>query len=229
MSAESPGVVVFPGAGSFGTELKPLLRQLGPAARLARYPGRFGKSFGTAATSFSGVVEACGTQVMRWRPHRPVLVGHSFGAYVAHATAAELEELGTEVSALVVVGATAPSLLTVPDSAVGSRSEAADYLHGIDPALLPDEADEWRSIVVDTAVQDLRLLKEFSAADHRKVRCPIFAARGEEDPLTSTSGNGAWDGASVQGCTRRTFPGGHSDLLNHPDFAAWVHEVRNHG
>lgn len=219
------GVVVFPGAGSFGGELRPLLAQLGPSAWLARYPGRFGRDFGRAAASFAEVVTSCVAQVKRHRPTGPVLVGHSFGAYVAYATATELEELGTEVSALVVVGATAPALLTVPESAARSPSDTAAYLHGFDPGLLPDETDEWRDIVLDTAMHDLGLLKEFTASAYREVRCPVFAARGEGDPLTSVGGIGAWAGATVKGCDHRSFPGGHSDLLQSSAFASWLHEI----
>ncbi|MFE6619107.1 thioesterase II family protein [Streptomyces sp. NPDC057740] len=226
MRHEGSGIVVFPGAGSFGGELRPLLSAWGPSAWLARYPGRFGRDFGRAAASFEELVGSCVTQVRRLRPTRPVLVGHSFGAYVAHATATELEELGTEVSALVVVGAVAPALLTVPEAAARNPSDTAAYLGGVDPGLLPDESDEWRDIVLDTAMHDLRLLAEFKAWAHREVRCPVLAARGEEDPLTSTGGIGAWSGATAEGCTQRSFPGGHSDLLRSPAFASWLDEAR---
>ncbi|MCX4824768.1 alpha/beta fold hydrolase [Streptomyces sp. NBC_01142] len=229
MSPESPGIIVFPGAGSFGSELRPLLRELEPSAWLARYPGRFGRDFGKAAASFQKVVESCVTQVGRLQPYRPVLVGHSFGAYVAYATARELEDRGTEVSALVVAGATAPALLTVPEQACRSRSDTAAYLDGIDPGLLPDESDEWRDIVVDTAGEDLRVLREFTASAHPEVRCPVFAVRGEEDPLTSAGGIGAWAGVTAKGCIHREFPGGHSALLNSPEFAAWLREIRVRG
>lgn len=229
MGPELPGIVVFPGAGSFGGELRPLLDRLQPPARLVRYPGRFGADLGKAASSFGQCVESCAAQVLRLPTDRVLLVGHSFGAYVAYATATELERFGTPVSALVVVGATAPTLLTVPESASSSRSATAAYLDGIDPGLLPDESDEWRDIVLDTAMQDLRLLREFTGSTHRVTRCPVFAARGAEDPLTSTDGIGEWAGATARECTQRVFPGGHSQLLSSPAFASWLHEVRAGG
>ncbi|AXI76789.1 thioesterase II family protein [Peterkaempfera bronchialis] len=228
MSPDSPSIVVFPGAGSFGTELRGLLAELGPSAWLARYPGRFGRDFGQGAGTFQEVVRSCVAQVERRRPSRAVLVGHSFGAYAAHATARELEELGTVVSALVVVGATAPALLTVPEPPTLRRSDTVAYLEGIDPDLLPDEADEWREIVIDTTMQDLRLLREFTTSQVREVRCPILAVRGAADPLASTSGIGAWADATSGGCTREEFPGGHSDLLRTPEFASWLREACLH-
>lgn len=226
MSPETPGIVVFPGAGSFGSELRPMIRELAPSAWLARYPGRFGKDSGSAAGSFEEIVQSCVRQVRRLQSARPVLIGHSFGAYVAYAAATELEQLGTEISALVVVGATAPALLTVPESATRNRSDTEAYLEGIDTGLVSGQSDEWREIVLDTVMQDLRLLMEFTASEHRQVRCPIFAARGEEDPLTSADGIGEWAGATANGCTRKVFPGGHSDLLHSPEFVSWLREVR---
>lgn len=135
VSSGTPDVVLFPGAGSFGSELQPLLRALGPSARIARYPGRFGRDFGKAATSFAEVVKSCVDPVTRLQPLGPVLVGHSYGAYVAYVTATELEAIGAHVSALVVTGATAPALLTIPESITQSSSDAAAYLDRIDPGL----------------------------------------------------------------------------------------------
>ncbi|MFD3695125.1 thioesterase II family protein [Streptomyces sp. NPDC058646] len=228
MPPESPGVVVFPGAGSFGGELLPLLGELGPPSWLARYPGRFGKDLGRPAGSFEEIVQSCVAQVTRRQADRPVLVGHSFGAYVARATATRLEELGTGVSALIVVGATAPELLTVPEAATRSPSGTAAYFDDIDPGLVPGEAsDEWREIVLETAMQDLRLLEDFmaTASQYAEVRCPVFAARGGADPLTSTSGIGRWAGATSADCAHRVFPGGHSDVLRSPEFTSWLVDV----
>ncbi|MFF4428525.1 thioesterase II family protein [Streptomyces sp. NPDC001513] len=230
MPPESPGVVVFPGAGSFGGELLPLLSELGPTAWLARYPGRFGKDLGRPAGSFEDIVQSCVAQVTRRQSVRPILVGHSFGAYVARATATRLEELGTGVCALVVVGATAPGLLTVPESATRSPSGTAAYFDEIDPGLVPGEvSDEWRDIVLETAMQDLRLLKDFtataSASEYTEVHCPVFAARGEADPLASADGIGRWAGVTSADCVQRVFPGSHSGVLRSPEFTSWLVDV----
>lgn len=218
MGGESPGVVLFPGVGSFGGELRQLLREFRPSARMARYPGRFGGDTGSAARSFGDVVESCATQVRGRKPGRPVLVGHSFGAYVAYATARKLEQLGTDISALVVAGAAAPRLLSVPDSAIRDRPGTAAFLNGI----VDEPPREWSDVVLDAVVQDMRLLKEFSASTYGEVRCPVLAARGEADPVTSTSGICEWAGVTVSWCAHKVFPGGHSDLLRSPEFASWL-------
>jgi surfactin synthase thioesterase subunit len=227
VTTERAGTLVLPGAGSFGSELKPLLDELRPAARIARYPGRFGRDFGRD-TTFAEVVDACADQARDLPAERVILVGHSFGAYVAHATAAELERRGTPVHALVVVGANAPQLLAVPQALGSDRSAVAAYLERIDPHLLPDPSDEWRDVVLDTAMRDLRLLTHYGTAPRPHPRCPVFAARGATDPLTSTEGTAGWAGATAGTCAQRTFPGGHSDLLTTSAFADWLRAVATH-
>jgi surfactin synthase thioesterase subunit len=223
VSPESPDVIVFPGAGSFGGELQALVREFEPSAWLAHYPGRFGKDFGRAAASFTEIVGSCVAKVRRRKPNLPVLVGHSFGAYVAYAAATRLEELGTDITALVVVGATAPTLLAVPESVTRSRSDLAVYLDDLYPE--SDVSDDWRDVIVDTAMQDLRLLKEFTPSEYPKLRCPIHAARGGLDQLTTTNGISQWEKTTSGNFTHRVFAGGHSDLLHESEFVSWLYEV----
>jgi surfactin synthase thioesterase subunit len=226
MSAEHPAIVIFPGAGSFGAEFRQLLDECGPSAWVVRYPGRFGKDLGRSARSFEGVMQACLAQVQERDPVLPVLVGHSFGAYVAYATAQELERQGAGISALVVLGATAPSLLSIPESATLDRSGVADFLGEVAVSLLSDEfSAEWRDIILDTAVHDLRSLLGFIASDHHEVRCPILAACGETDPLASLSGIENWASATESWWACKVFPGGHPDMLATPELASWVRLV----
>jgi surfactin synthase thioesterase subunit len=222
VSGEIPDVFLFPGVGSFGGELRELLRELRPAARIARYPGRFGEEPESAAGSFGEMVDSCAAQVRRREAARPVLVGHSFGAYVAYATAEKLEELGTDISALVVAGAAAPGLLSVPGSVTRDRPATAAFLDEI----ADEPAGGWSETVLDAVAQDLRLLEEFSASAYGEVRCPVLAARGEADRVTSTSGICRWADVTASWCDHKVFPGGHSDLLRSPEFASWVAGAR---
>lgn len=217
-----PDIIVLPGAGSFGGELRPLLRAFEPPAWLVRYPGRFGKDFGRPAASFDQVVRSCVEQVADRRAVRPVLVGHSFGAYVAFAAAAELEKLGTEPTAVVVVGAMPPHLFSVPESVTRSRADLAAYLDEINPEI--NSSGEWRDVTIDTAMSDLALLREFSPARFGPLRCAILAARGETDPLTTTAGLAGWGRATRGEFAHRIFPGGHTDLLSDGTFLAWLRD-----
>ncbi len=216
VSVDGQDVVVFPGAGSFGGELRPLVAGLGASAWLMRYPGRFGSGFGGSAGSYQELVDACAEQVLRRHPPRCALVGHSFGAYVAHSTAVALEKAGVELTGLVVIGAAAPSLLTIPEEATRDIEGTAGYLAAVDPGLQA-AADEWREIVVETALRDLRLLRESIGAGCPRVSCPVLAARGHDDPLTSAESIAAWAEVTDGGCAAHVFPGGHSELLRSPE------------
>ncbi|MET9381965.1 alpha/beta fold hydrolase [Streptomyces sp. NPDC002928] len=221
-------MAVFPGAGSFGGEFKELLAGVGRPAWLVRYPGRFGRNFGRPAGSFEEAVTACADQVRRKAGAAPLLVGHSYGAYLAYATAARLVDQGQAVAGLVVIGADAPQVVSVDEAGTRGLPETAAYLESIDPGLLPpeDSSDGWREVVVEAARADLRLLKEFTAAPHRDVSCPVAVAHGASDPLVSEAGTAAWAAATSGGCTRQVFPGGHADLLVSPRLTTWIREVR---
>jgi surfactin synthase thioesterase subunit len=208
----------FPGAGSFGREFQRLTDELKPAAWVVRYPGRYGKDFGQPAASFDSVVRACAEQVADRADAAPVLFGHSYGAYVAYATAVRLQETGLTVAALIATGASAPSQLRVPQQATQSPADAASYLDSIDPGMLDDApSDDWREVVADTTAADLRLLREFGAATGGPaaggLHCPVLAVRGEEDPLTSAAAIGEWQRYTDAGFAAHGFPGGHSDFL----------------
>ncbi|RCH67763.1 alpha/beta fold hydrolase [Streptomyces sp. SDr-06] len=217
--------VFFPGAGSFGGEFRPLTQALGPASWMVGYPGRHGRGFGVPAASFDAVVGACADQIVQRAAGPPLLFGHSYGAYVACATAAHLGETGVEVASLVVVGAAAPDRLELPDRAASSPAEAAAYLTRIDPGMLAEApSEEWRDLVAETTAQDLSLLGGFDPAEVAVLRCPVLAARGAEDPLTSDATIAEWQHVTTGPFAQRTFPGGHSDLLRSPDCAKWLRD-----
>jgi surfactin synthase thioesterase subunit len=223
MNDAARATVVFPGAGSFGSEFQPLLQALGPAGWLVKYPGRFGRDFGNGAESFDAVVQTCAEQVTGRAAAEVLLVGHSYGGYVAYATAMRLQDAGVAVSALVVVGADAPGRLRVSDQAIGTPAEAAAYLDAIDPGMLADApSDDWREIVVETTMSDLRLLKQFEGSPVAGLRCPLFAVRGEEDPLASAAGVADWAHCTSGAFATATFPGGHSDFLRSAEWSSWV-------
>ncbi|HEY6796331.1 MAG TPA: alpha/beta fold hydrolase [Kineosporiaceae bacterium] len=217
-------LALFPGVGSFGAEFQPLIRRLGPGAgRVVRYPGRVGRDLGIPAASFGDLVDACVADVARWAAPGVVLLGHSFGAWVAYATATALGPRGISPGALVVAGAAGPSRLRVPDRELRSAQGIAAYLSAIDPGLLDRVPDpQLRDVVIDTARQDLDLLAGFRAADHPLVDCPVLAGVGEADPLADEISVRAWAETTTGTFVWRTFPRGHADLLGDP---AFVEEV----
>lgn len=221
MTSDTTPVLLLPGAGSYGGELAVLAEACGPNARVARYPGRFGPDFGRS-TSLAEVVGVCADQAQTLASGAVVLIGHSLGAYVAHATAAELASRGDPPRALVVVGADAPHRMRVPASAVRDEAGMAAYLENADPGMLPDPADEWYEVVVETALRDMALLTEYTALSPPAPSCPVYAARGEDDPLTTLAGIGEWPRVGGVEPRLQAFPGSHSDLLTTSAFTEWV-------
>ncbi|MEU6731746.1 alpha/beta fold hydrolase [Streptomyces physcomitrii] len=219
-------VVAFPGAGAFGSEFRALRDALPPGTRLLalQYPGRAAAPPGP--DSFEALVTACATRI-RALPGPPrVLLGHSFGAFLAYATAAALQATGTEAAALVVVGADAPDRVRLPVEAARSREATRAYLEGLGEDVLgqvPDE--EWRAIAVDTAWWDLALLTAFPGPAGVRLRCPVLAVRGREDPITADERIAAWAGTTTGGFASAALPGGHTDVLASPEFLARVNAV----
>ncbi|MEW1612906.1 MULTISPECIES: alpha/beta fold hydrolase [unclassified Streptomyces] len=224
MTGDERRLVLFPGAGSFGSEFHALRSAAGPSSKVMRYPGRSGRDAGEAV-SFEAVVASCADQIAGLPGARPVLLGHSYGAYLAYATALALARRPVPVSLLVVAGASAPDLLRVPPEATASAEAAAAYLDTADPGQLAAAAPEWREAVAETAQRDLRVLAELSLADPpARLSCPVLALRGARDPLTSDASVAEWQRFTQGDFGRRTFEGGHSDLLGDPLLAGLVHD-----
>jgi surfactin synthase thioesterase subunit len=99
--------------------------------------------------------------------------------------------------------------LTTADITIGTNIAADRIATRVRPARSPN----------------LRLLRQFDAASYPAVRCPIFAVRGDADPLTSDAGTGGWKHCTDSEFTLRTFPGGHSDFLRSPDCTSWIREI----
>lgn len=211
-------VVAFPGAGSYGREFRPLRDRLAGAARLVtlQYPGRSGPDQGTPAASFDDLVAACVARVRDRCPAGCVLVGHSFGGYVAYATAAAL---GTDVEALVVVGANAPDRFSLPAEATRSPEGARAFLaRAGEDGPGPAPGSEWAELAAATAWRDLVLLAGFPGTARARLRGPVLAVRGADDPLTAEDGMAGWADTTDGGFALVSAPGGHSGVLGGPEF-----------
>lgn len=224
MTGDGRHLVLFPGAGSFGSEFRALRSAAGSDSRVMRYPGRSGRDTGEV-TSFEAIVASCADQIAGLPGGQAMLFGHSYGAYLAYATAAALDQRSVDVSLLMVAGASAPDLLRVPPEATESPAAAAVYLDAVDPGRMTDAAPEWREAVAETVQQDLRVLAALRLpSPPARVSCSIVGLRGTEDPLTSDASLAGWQRFTQRDFSRRTFEGGHSDLLGDPRLAALVHE-----
>ncbi|WP_018684411.1 thioesterase II family protein [Actinokineospora enzanensis] len=208
----SHAVFYFPGTGSFGGEFS-------TPTTPVKYPGRFGPHFGTPADSFTEVVDSCADQIRASQALHPLLVGHSYGAYVAYATAQRLRETGTEISTLAVAAAAAPTRLSVPEGVADSPEHTAEYLNAIDPDLLGSvPSPDWREIVTKAAMHDLRLLAEFTPPT-TSLDSPVHAAVGSADPVSEQSITD-WKLTTDGPFAAHTFPGRHDEYLD-----AWLADL----
>jgi len=93
-------VFIFPGVGSFGTEFKPLVSNIEAYHNtyILQYSNR-NSAFDSDSCSFAELAESCLSQIKRLSLdcESIIFLGHSFGAYVAYATAYLMKEIGVNV------------------------------------------------------------------------------------------------------------------------------------
>ena len=218
-----PQIFAFPSAGSFGSEFSKLITAVRPNGKVMRYPNRSDTGSVPSEYSFDTCVDHCVDEIAKKGRKRVVLVGHSFGAYVAFATAGQLIERCEVQPALVLSGANAPNEPAPMSEDLSTLDEIEAYMRTIDPAVfdrMPDE--EWKALTLELVRQDLNLLAGFRKRPLAKVRCPISIAYGDQDPLVSKAGVAAWKDYTSSTFDAREFAGGHSDLLAGADFLSWA-------
>jgi surfactin synthase thioesterase subunit len=215
-------IVIFPGAGSFGSEFRPLLKALRPNARLLRYPWRHEASDTSGCATFDQAAQACAGQVGKIAATGSILLGHSFGAYLAYATAAILRQAGAPPRAVILVAARAPHLVATTRQP-RSWDEIEAYWRSLQPDLfeqLPDSS--WQDVVFETTRRDLALFEGFDADMFGRLQVETLTATGEGDPSVSRIQSKSWGDWTLAPYQHRSFPGGHSEFLGSHDFIEWV-------
>lgn len=215
-------VVIFPGAGSFGSEFRPLLKAFRPNARLLRYDWRNAASGGGENRTFDQAARACAQQVRRIASGPPILLGHSFGAYVAYATAATLQQTGFAPSRAVLIAAAAPHLLA-HEKQPKTRSEIEAYWRRLERGRFDQiPGQSWEDVVVETTRCDLTLFERFADSSFGRLQVPVLTAAGRDDPLLAVRQCEGWAEWTEGPHRHRTFAGGHSDFLGDSDFIDWI-------
>ena len=145
-------------------------------------PGRERRMGETPSTRMDEVTGQICDEIDSIYPEREVILqGHSLGAYVGHAVAAELEKRGRKAAALGVAGAEAP--IQAPPSPKHDLSDemfisAVEELGGTPPELFADPV--LRKLFLPTLRADFAQAETYSPGD-AKVSCPIFASYGFDD------------------------------------------------
>lgn len=215
-------LVIFPGAGSFGSEFKGLLQAFRPYARLLRYAWRDAPDDSGGYADIDQAVQACARQVQKVAATRPILLGHSFGAYMAYAAAAALQPTGLAPRAVILAAARAPHRLD-DERQPRTQAEIEAYWRSLEPGLydrLPDPS--WQDVLVETTRRDLAVFEQVQAESFDRLQIDVLTATGSHDPLVNIEQGRSWADWTDGLHEHRSFPGGHSDFLGSKDFVEWV-------
>lgn len=216
---------LFPGVGSFGSEFRPLLKAFRPNARIVQYAWRDKSGLSDAAGAITSEIRALAAQVDQ-APQGPViLLGHSFGAWLAFATALEMQRVGRPPAGVILLAAGHPDSIK-PDSWPKTQADILAYWNDVSPGVLENLPDtEWQDILIETSRRDFACMKHLADLKWETLKSPIFAATGHQDPLVSQRQCEDWKLLGALDFALRTFLGGHSDLLQTDAFLTWCHHA----
>ena len=195
-------VICFPWAGAGPRAYQPVMARLdaeGFGGASIRYPA--------GPDSVAAIVDQVLDKIAPKLPTGFVLFGHSMGAGIAFEFARALRSRGLPApKALFVSSATAPQLRTVsrPDP---TREELlkilASQLSGNAGDLTP---------FLPAFEKDTRIYRGYLYQEGAPFDFPIFAYRGENDSVGASELE-AWSEQTIGKFSSRTFPGGHSHIL----------------
>lgn len=207
-------VLFLPHAGGSATTFGGWAAALpGPVRTLAaQYPGR-GPRFGEpAATEMSELVRPLAAALAPLAGPL-LLVGHSLGATVGFELGWLLQQRGRTPRGFLASAARAPGSPTLfghqPD--LPPNPELIELLRrngGLPPAIL--NSPDMLSLVLDPVRADLALIEryDFGAVD-RRLRCPIVAVGGRDDPLVPPPMLERWAERGSAGVTVHLLAGDH--------------------
>ncbi len=144
--------------------------------------------------------------------------GHSMGARVAHAVAAEIAARGRAGPSLLIVSASRaphhpplqPDMHRLPDDRFEQELAA---LGGLPEAIR--RSDEMMGIATRVARADFTLLETWRPDPAARLAAPILAFGGEDDALAPEAALRSWADLTGAAFRLRLFPGGHFYLRDH--------------
>jgi 3-oxoadipate enol-lactonase len=167
--------------------------------------------------------DAVGTVCATLQLAKVVLVGHSMGAQIALACAAEWPD---RVGGLVLVGCgeRIPVSPRTYDVLINDFPHASEWLQRVawSPSTPRELVERWQGIVFTAeqpiALADFRAVERFDASHAAaKVRCPTLLLGGADDLLTPPAGINAL-GGHIRGAEVGLVPHtGHMSMLEKPD------------
>ncbi|MFG7942579.1 thioesterase II family protein [Streptomyces cacaoi] len=207
-------LVCFPHAGGSASFYHPVSAAFAGGADVValQYPGRQDRRREPCVTDLSELADRITGKLLELDERPTVFFGHSMGAVLAFETAWRLEQKGSGAAphALVASGRRAPS--THRPETVHRRDDDGiiaelRLLDGSDQKVLGDE--EVLRMALPAIRGDYEAIEKYRCDEERRVRCPITAVTGDEDPRTTLDEAEAW-GRHTEGAFRlEVLPGGH--------------------
>ncbi|GIJ09823.1 thioesterase [Micromonospora andamanensis] len=214
-------LVCFPHSGGTAAVYRPWSAALpaGVALHAVQYPGHADRLAEDPVTSIAEMATQVAAELLRLPPTRYALFGHSLGALVAYETARVLRDHGDPVRHLFVSGAAGPWLAgggTTHQLDDEDLWSAVTKLGGIEPDIADEP--ELRDLLLPVLRSDITVHETYRPApDAAPLGCPVRGYYNTDDPLVDADRVAGWAGVSNAAFSMRAWPGGHFQLLAHPD------------
>ncbi|MYS92095.1 MULTISPECIES: thioesterase II family protein [Streptomyces] len=221
-------LVCLPHAGGSASFFRPVAQALNPRVEVlaVQYPGRQDRHHEPMIDSIGGLADhVC--RAVTGAVDRPfALFGHSMGATLAFEVAVRLEQAGRVAERVFVSGRRAPSCHR--DEQVHQRDDAGIIaelrrLSGTDQRVFGD--DELMRMVLPAVRNDYRAAETYVCATDHRLRSPVTALTGDDDPKASHDEVRAWSDHTQGAFEMERYPGGHFFLVDHaPDVIRLIRE-----
>lgn len=181
-------------------------------------PGRGPRADEPLATSMGELAERISTEVLPHVPGRFALLGHSMGAWVAHAVASQLVETAGRGPERLV-------LLSAPPQHLPGRRIAS--FHAVSDAELVDWVIEFGGAPasarpsieanIEALRADLTVVGTYQPWQETRIRCPVTVMAADDDPLAEIGDLPLWKHETSGEVSVRLLQGGGHFLLHQPE------------
>jgi surfactin synthase thioesterase subunit len=211
-------LICLPHAGGSAPFYRPVAQALTPHIEVlaVQYPGRQDRRREPMLESIEALADGVATAV-RDAVDRPfALFGHSMGATLAFEVALRLERAGSNPLRIFASGRRAPS--THRDEQVHKRDDDGVIaelrtLSGTDQRVFGDE--ELLRMVLPAIRNDYRAAETYTCPPDVRVKAPITAMTGKDDPKATREEVEAWEQHTEGAFDLRAYSGGHFFLMEH--------------
>lgn len=188
---------------AFGDEIEVLPIQL---------PGRENRMKDDLLRSCCGAAEQIAENLKPFvESHHFSVFGHSMGGIIAFEVAKKFEALGYEPDACFISATSLKEDFNfIPSRELGDQDffERVEKFGGIDESNEILNYPEFREIFLRILRADFEIIETYKN-DGTKLKCPIIAAIGDQDPMENAKRMQSWKDCTESEFIFRQYPGGH--------------------